>query len=71
MSYREYYSNGDGEPVRCEADAVQQFPTPIVYVCQWRIPLGGKCPNESSHMTETGPWQGGNDEWEETFSQAD
>lgn len=45
--------DGDCEPERCEADlpSYKHFLTgeTVSQVCQWRIPLNGKCPNESSH----------------------
>lgn len=38
---------GECEPVRCEADIRDG-------VCQWRIPMGSNCPNESGHVHADG-----------------
>lgn len=39
--------DGDCDPVRCEADIRDG-------VCQWRIPIGGICPNVSNHIHADG-----------------
>jgi len=49
------HCDGDCEPVRCEADIYADgIAQTEVVACQWRIPLGKNCPNESSHLRADG-----------------